>query len=240
MPYEGRWARSVLLAAGILLGMGSASTAQTPTNPSKTWFYCWGYHVDDGRQYNCVSSVARQSITERFLPAQGTACTARVRGYSLGRTGLQVDCGGGGGDPRPPGSDYTIQDVQKYDAIADVSHWISYNIRAHRNLESFYLTIRFHYPNRTFSDCTDWIYSMDANEVREEFVIPDFCGTDDTWSAVEFISPSDRSCVGCRRYSAAEIPWRESLSVRGTTDPRELDRLIGEMEAGFLSRATGH
>lgn len=90
---KGRGA-AVLLAGALWLVLGSVVGAQrTPTDPSRTWIYCWGYHVGAGRQYSCVSSVARQPIMESFLPAEGTQCAGRIRGYSGGRTGIQLDCG---------------------------------------------------------------------------------------------------------------------------------------------------
>ena len=86
---------SILLAVLlVVLGRPDIAAAQTtPTDPSKAWIYCWGYHVSEGQRYNCVSSVERQPIMESFLPAEGTSCSARIRGFSLERTGLQLDCG---------------------------------------------------------------------------------------------------------------------------------------------------
>ena len=84
---------AALLVGAILLGTGSVAVAQTtPTDPSKAWIYCWGYHVSDGRRYHCVSSTERQPIMESFLPAEGTQCDGSIRGYSRGRTGIQMDC----------------------------------------------------------------------------------------------------------------------------------------------------
>ena len=99
---------TVLLAGGALwLGMGSVVGAQrTPTDPSRTWIYCWGYHESAGRQYHCVSSEARQPIMASFLPAEGTRCDGRIRGYSRGRTGIQLDCDDGAWTKSGTGDDF--------------------------------------------------------------------------------------------------------------------------------------
>ncbi|MCY3842717.1 MAG: hypothetical protein OXH69_04165 [Acidobacteria bacterium] len=76
----------------VLLSIPAATEAQTPLDPASMWISCWGYNVTDGRQYNCVGSVARTAEADRFFPTAGQSCTGSVKQFSLDRKGVQINC----------------------------------------------------------------------------------------------------------------------------------------------------
>ena len=145
-----------------------------------------------------------------------------------GNGGFTLVCNpAGGGSGR---ADFAIQNVRQYDARIDVANWIYFDLKANRDFGAFRMTVRIHYPNGTFSNCTEYVRAMEAGEVDDGLVIPDHCGRDNRWSAVQFIKPPGRTCSGCRRYNASDLPFGRGLLPGSTGDALELQTVLEEFE----------
>ena len=109
--------------------------------------------------------------------------------------------------PPPPGSaDFTLLNVRRYVSSIDISHWIEFDVQAHVTIDRMTIPIRIYYDG-FFADCTGSVYDMEPGEREDETVIPSVCANSDVqWQAVEFMTPEERTCSGCRRYTFAELP----------------------------------
>ena len=157
-------------------------------------------------------------------PTQDTfTCT---RTSAVTGEGFTLDCDvADAGTTDTDAADFTIRNVRRYKSSINVSHWLYFDIVAGINYDRFTLTVRLHYADGTFRDCTEYVPAMTANQADEGLVIPSVCGPDVEWSAVEFISPA-LTCSGCGVYQFADVPVGRAVPAGATDSALELDRVL--------------
>ena len=221
--------RMLLIAVAVVVAFFVSPTAQERTVPSALDFTCHGYDEGVTRAYNCIPAAGQEGSMPTFVPPVGSTCNGgRIDEFPAGRLVFQIRCQETRTLPPPTtsGADFTVQNVRKYDAIIDVSDWLYFDIVAGVSYSRFTLQVRFYYPDGTFRLCNEYVDAMTPGQVEEALVIPDLCGPDTPWAAIEIVQPAHLTCSGCGRYAAPDLPYSRAISPLAPDSALEADRVI--------------
>jgi hypothetical protein len=125
-------------------------------------------------------------------------------------------------------SHFTIRNVRRYQSSIDVADWIYFDVVAGIDLERVDLTVRLHYADETFLNCSESVRDLKAKEISEELTIPDVCGPDVDWSAVEIIAPAYFDCSGCGVYQFANVPVGRAIPAGAADSGFETERVLDD------------
>jgi len=224
----------------LVLLASAPAQAQPPTSPPTIDVTCHGYDEGATRAYNCIPVASQQHLLATFVPPVGSVCNGgQVAEFPPGRIVFQIRCQDGEGGtttptPQPTTTDFTVLNVRRYKSFLDEAHWLYYDVQAHVEIDRMTIPIRFFHTG-FFTDCTDSFYDLSAGERQEGLAIPDVCGSDTAWSAVELMTPEGRTCTGCRRYTFVELPESRNASPTAPKGLLEEQRVLEDFELRLLT-----
>ena len=122
--------------------------------------------------------------------------------------------------PRPGGTDVSIHNVRRHQALDDAAHWIRFAVRARVAMSRVEFNVRVFHQGGFFSDCSERFFDLDAGEQQDGLVIPSICGSDVQWTHFVIQAPEGRSCTGCVQYNVGDVP----VGRRAPSSTLEADR----------------
>ena len=198
------------------------------TNPPSWWTMLRGYGVDGELRASFGAPAYRSGRRWRF----------RVRHEDIidgdDSTVVRYDVRIRRRRQQAGGADFDIVEARRYKSRLDVAHWFYYAVQANVPIDHMRIPVRIHHAE-FFTDCSDSYFDLEAGEREDGLVIPDICGSDTPWSAIELMAPAGRTCTGCRLYTFEELPLSTNASPTAPNGLLEEQRVLDDFEIRLLT-----